>query len=177
MTTRSTALALCLLPALHAAATCEGYGDLKNNTDIAGTMVATPSAPSPDACCMLCDKTFGCEAFSWFAGVCYLKGDLQETYTNAGRYARVKSQPKSNCSTYSAPLKDTDISGDMLKEADSLTADGCCSICSATAGCQGFSFFAQKCYIKGHVNGTYHNDGRLTRTRKETSPTATSVVV
>merc|ERR1712178_596189 len=53
--------------------------------------------------------------------------------------------------------------GSMLKTAFAPSMANCCSECSATKGCEGFSYFEQTCYLKANVTGTFHNPGRRTR--------------
>jgi len=155
---------LALLPLTAAdvnLASCEGYAALKNDTDVAGDLLKAGGGNLSD-CCTMCDATPGCVGWSWFQNVCYLKSNLQGTYPNPGRQTREKMMP-GNCTGFSDPQLDHDLCGDLISSLYAPTADHCCTACSEVSGCQGFSYFAQKCYLKAHVSCTCANARRTSR--------------
>jgi len=140
---------------------CEGYGVLHNNTDLAGDLLKVVRG-SLDDCCTICDATPGCGGWSWFQQVCYLKTNLQGTFPNPGRQTREKMLP-GKCTGFSERLLDHDLCGDLIASVYAPAAGHYCTACSEAKGCQGFSYFAQKCYLKAQASCTFANAGRITQ--------------
>ena len=140
---------------------CAGYGAIKTDTDVAGDPLKAAGG-SLDDCCTMCDATPGCGGWSWFQNVCYLKSNLQGAFSHPGRQMREKMLP-GKCTGFSDRLLDHDLCGDLISSVYAPTADHCCTACLEASGCQGFSYVAQKCYLKAHVSCTYANAGRTSQ--------------
>eukprot|EP00746_Dinoflagellata_sp_MGD_P008979 gnl/MRDRNA2_/MRDRNA2_118074_c0_seq1.p1 gnl/MRDRNA2_/MRDRNA2_118074_c0~~gnl/MRDRNA2_/MRDRNA2_118074_c0_seq1.p1 ORF type:complete len:338 (+),score=48.34 gnl/MRDRNA2_/MRDRNA2_118074_c0_seq1:77-1090(+) len=142
---------------------CGGYDSLQNDTDLAGTMLATKPGEISD-CCSLCDTMRNCSGWSWFNNVCYLKGFLTGTYAQKGRVTGVKSTTPGNCPGFEEEQKDMDLAGTLLQKMWAPdNPSTCCEECTHNEQCEGFAYFQHYCYLKGNVTGTYHNPGRITQ--------------
>jgi len=142
--------------------TCSAFTAPLANTDLAGNLSHDTYAASEGACCGLCSEFQGCEGFVYLDEYkrCYLKAQIIGTYTQAGAIARVLLNGNS-CDGYSAAPPDRDLVGDLLSETFGLSAGECCSICSGTTACEGFTHFSQVCYLKANITGTWANPGRV----------------
>ena len=56
---------------------------LEYNTDYVSNDIGKKDAPVED-CCFICRQTSGCNAFSWFQGVCYLKSKKGDVISKPG---------------------------------------------------------------------------------------------
>ncbi|CAK9008476.1 unnamed protein product [Durusdinium trenchii] len=133
----------------------------KANKDLAGDMLAAVPAPKIDACIGMCDATAGCEGFSFYKGVCYMKADLKGTFSKPWCTTMVRKKPDDpkQCSGF-ASEKDKDLAGILVKPpVYAAEANECCSACTAIPECQGFSYFEDFCYLKGNLHGTYSKPG------------------
>mmetsp|Transcript_96519 Transcript_96519/g.133812 ORF Transcript_96519/g.133812 Transcript_96519/m.133812 type:complete len:310 (+) Transcript_96519:63-992(+) len=74
-----------------------------------------------------------------------------------------KLQPQ--CGAYVVE-EERDLAGKMLLKFAAASADACCSACDETAGCAGFAFFKQMCYLKSNLEGSYFKAGCQARVRK-----------
>jgi len=72
-------------------------------------------------------------------------------------------QQGSRCASFEAEAADTDMSGILLAARWAATSDDCCPLCEEAAGCEGYAFVNQLCYLKGNFTGTYYNWGVVTR--------------
>merc|ERR1712066_868558 len=120
-----------------------------------------------EGCCSECDSMLNCGGYVFYAQQCYLKSDIFGTFSNFGRVTRVKgsSPSPSQCFDYGQPQENTDLSGTLLKQVYSATEEGCCSECDSLLNCGGYAFYAQQCYLKRDISGTYSNPGRVTRVK------------
>lgn len=69
---------------------CPGFQAEEQNTDLAGDMLEQWSAPSPDFCCAACAIKPSCQGFAFLEDRCYLKGNVNGTYSNPDCVVRVK---------------------------------------------------------------------------------------
>jgi len=137
---------------------CGAFDNELDNTDLAGTLLLTWQASSMDACCSKCDKTTGCEGFSYGYGTCYLKGSLSGTYSQRAIKTRLRTV-WGECSGFSAEQNNVDLAGQLIEKVFAADSDVCCSACKANVQCQGFSYFEQFCYLKSDLQGTYSKAG------------------
>merc|ERR1711972_1025326 len=80
------------------------YGKLEKDRDLAGKFLKAVSGSSESVCCSQCDKTDGCEGYSYSAKYknCYLKGAVSGTYAKEGIVTRMKGQAPSEPAACSA---------------------------------------------------------------------------
>ncbi|CAE7255531.1 unnamed protein product [Symbiodinium pilosum] len=76
-----------------------------------------------------------------------------------------KPEPQPQCGAYTVE-EQTDLAGKMLLEFAATSAETCCSVCDDTAGCAGFAFFDNMCYLKSSLMGSYFKAGCQARVRK-----------
>jgi len=143
---------------------CNAYGDLEHDTDLAGALLAELHMPTMAHCCASCTSTSGCEGFTYVeqAKSCYLKANLTGTYPNAGRQSRIRSSSQ-GCEGFSQAVPGADLAGALLATGFADSEKGCCGLCRHAEGCQGFVFSEQVCYLKGNLSGLYSNPGHLAR--------------
>lgn len=157
---------------------CSGLSELLEDMDVAGELLAEVFAPSVDLCCNHCRATAGCEGFSYFGRMCFLKTVVTGTYYNPGRRSRVLTpvveldpSPSSttgsvdSCSGYTATLENTDLAGDLINDTYAASEAACCGLCGATQGCEGFVYLDEwkRCYLKNNLSGTYTQTGAIAR--------------
>lgn len=145
------------------ASACAGYDTALADTDLAGSLLRTVPG-GREQCCAACDATPRCGGWVWVSDACYLKADLTGTMASAGRLAAVRSMP-GHCGGYSQARDSTDLSGVLLTVKFGSSPAACCSACGNTTGCEGFSYFEQRCYLKGALIGTFYSPGRVSRLR------------
>merc|ERR1712203_1353275 len=151
------------------------YGKLETGRDLAGKFLKAVSGSSEAACCSQCDKTDGCEGYSYASKwkKCYLKGALTGTFAKEGIVTRRKheapSEPASCSADYGKLETGRDLAGKFLKAVSGSSEAACCSRCDKTDGCEGYSYASkyEKCYLKGAVTGTYAKEGIVTRRKHE----------
>merc|ERR1712060_768022 len=92
------------------------YGKLEKGRDLAGKFLKTFSGSSEAACCSQCDKTDGCEGYSYEAKwkACYLKGAVTGTYAKDGIVTRRKREAPSEPATCSAEYGKLEKDGDLV---------------------------------------------------------------
>jgi len=145
---------------------CPDFSAEEANTDMAGDLMFERWAQTSDDCCPLCSTVEGCQGFSFFHHICYLKGNFSGTYTQAGVVARLIKDvlPKpSSCPEYEPEAVDSDMSGDPITQQWAATSDDCCSACQEFDECDGFVFSGQMCYLKQNFSGLHYNPGAVTR--------------
>lgn len=111
-----------------------------NNTDWSGNDLLSAKASDVNACGTLCDKTSGCQFFTYGAdGNCYMKkfGDARGTFS--------VRRPDG---TYMSILK-SDIPGSDVNYAKSASMEACNILCSSDKLCTATSFYDGNCYMKG----------------------------
>ncbi|RHY99723.1 hypothetical protein DYB31_013508 [Aphanomyces astaci] len=121
------------------------------NTDYAGEDIAGVAGPL-DACCDACKGNDKCNAYSWFNGVCYLKGKRRGASPNA----HVQSARVYKCVT---PQVSTDYVGNDIGSVLAEAAEDCCALCRSTANCKAYSFAQGVCYLKSAKGATKSNGG------------------
>ncbi|ETW05774.1 hypothetical protein H310_03458 [Aphanomyces invadans] len=123
------------------------------NTDFSGEDIADV-AGAPDLCCGACKANDKCNAYSWFDGVCYLKGMRRGPFHKANVHsARVyKCQPLEI---------NMDFVGNDISNVSAEAAEDCCAVCRNTAGCKAFSYAYGVCYLKSSKGAT-KSDGSVT---------------
>lgn len=146
---------------------CHDFQASRQNLDLSGDLIATKFSLSGD-CCSFCSELVGCEGFAHSGHTCYFKANLTGLYTNEGVQIRLRSLP-GNCTDLSDLMPDTDVIGDLLTSQFSATAETCCSFCSRTDSCQGFSYFGSMCFLKANISGSYYSPGRQARLPRELS--------
>ncbi|KAF0709227.1 hypothetical protein AaE_012931, partial [Aphanomyces astaci] len=102
------------------------------NTDYTGEDIAGVAGPL-DASCDACKANDKCNAYSWFNGVCYLKGKRRGASPNA----HVQSARVYKCV---APQVSTDYVGNDIGSVLAEAAEDCCALCRSTANCKAYSF-------------------------------------
>lgn len=134
----------------------------KANADLAGVMLARVRSPTVDACCGECDATAGCEGFSFYRGICYLKTQLQGTFLKAFRTTFIRRQPTEpgQCSSFAETQENKDLAGILVKPpVFAAEQEDCCTACASVPQCEGFSYYRGFCYLKGQLQGTYPKSG------------------
>eukprot|EP00434_Breviolum_minutum_P027971 symbB.v1.2.024748.t1/scaffold2367.1/size81165/1 len=134
----------------------------KANADLAGVMLARVRSPTVDACCGECDATAGCEGFSFYRGICYLKTQLQGTFLKASRTTFIRRQPTEpgQCSSFAETQENKDLAGILVKPpVFAAEQEDCCTACASVPQCEGFSYYRGFCYLKGQLQGTYPKSG------------------
>ncbi|KAF0689368.1 Aste57867_19194 [Aphanomyces stellatus] len=117
-------------------------------TDYTGEDIGS-AAGSLDSCCGACQKNDKCNAYSWYNGVCYLKGRRSATKKNSD----VHSGRVYKCA---ALQQNTDFFGNDLAEVAAIAGEDCCAVCRGYPGCKAFSFANGVCYLKSQKG----NDAR-----------------
>lgn len=143
------------------APTCSQY-QRKENTDLAGVMLDKVRAWSFDACCSKCDATDGCDGFSFYRRMCYLKANLQGTFPKASRTTFIRKQPvrPGQCSAFAETQANSDLAGILVKPPlFAVEQEDCCHACATVPECEGFSYYRNFCYLKGKLQGTYPKSG------------------
>merc|ERR1712060_601998 len=59
-----------------------------------------------------------------------------------------------------------DLVGELLEDWVAPLPELCMASCARKLECEGFAFYGNRCYLKGGVNGTYENAGRITRVKQ-----------
>lgn len=143
------------------APTCSQY-QRKENTDLAGVMLERVRAWSFDACCSKCDATAGCDGFSFYRRICYLKANLQGTFPKASRTTFIRKQAvrPGQCSAFAKTQANSDLAGILVKPPlFAAEQEDCCHACATVPECEGFSYYRNFCYLKGKLQGTYPKRG------------------
>merc|ERR1712066_399813 len=154
---------------------CPEFKSLLWETDMFGTYLAQrDGVGSGDECCSLCDDMVECEGFSYNAAnrACYLKGNFIGTFWNGGAVTRLKSSLGAGCPGFDDTLQGKDLVGTLTDQWASPDPEACCAACARKEGCQGFTFFDSRCYLKAAVGGVYDNSGRITRVKVGVLPSA-----
>merc|ERR1712151_518684 len=152
------------------AASPDDFEPPQSNRDLAGVLLEEWFAPLPELCMASCARKADCGGFVFYDKRCYLKGDVEGTYENAGRITHVKRvvQPPANStpqcpSSFVAEATDTDMSGDLIGQSWAASIDGCCTLCEEAEACEGFAYLGQICYLKTNFTGVYYHLGAVTR--------------
>jgi len=140
---------------------CPDFSAEEADTDVVGDLISERWAQTSDDCCPLCSAIEGCQGFAFFHHICYLKGNVSGTYTNAGRITRVKRAAQ--CPSFVAQATDTDMAGDLIRQSWAATSEGCCTLCQEVEACEGFVYFDYNCYLKKNFSGAYYHLGAVTR--------------
>jgi len=156
---------------------CSGFTSAQQDTYLDGDLLEEWYSPDPALCCASCGRKPECQGYVYLVDTCYLKGNVQGTYSTEGAIARVKegvlteegavvtTAPPPQCHLFEPTALDWDIVGDTLAETWAATSDGCCSACGEMPGCEGFAYSNQwnTCYLKGNFTGLSHNPGVVSR--------------
>ncbi|RHZ21541.1 hypothetical protein DYB31_008412 [Aphanomyces astaci] len=121
------------------------------NTDYAGVDIVGVAGPL-DTCCDACKANYKCNAYSWFNGVCYLKGKRHGASPNS----HVQSARVYKCA---APQVNTDYVGNDIGSVVAEAAEDCCAVCRSTAKCKAYSYAQGVCYLKSAKGVTKSNGG------------------
>ncbi|RHZ30381.1 hypothetical protein DYB37_012096 [Aphanomyces astaci] len=121
------------------------------NTDYTGEDIAGVAGPL-DTCCDACKANEKCNAYSWFNGVCYLKGKRHGASPNS----HVQSARVYKCV---APQVNTDYVGNDIGSVVAEAAEDCCAVCRSTAKCKAYSYAQGVCYLKSAKGVTKSNGG------------------
>jgi len=161
--------------ATPAPADCSAFGALLEETDIAGDYVAQKDfVHSEDQCCNFCDEfaAAGCEGYAYSAAnhACYLKGNFRGTFPQGGVVTRLRTSLGAGCPGFGAAQQGMDLAGELIDDWAAPSEEACCSSCSKKPGCQGFSFFEGRCYLKSNVQGTFDKAGCITRVKEGALP-------
>jgi len=144
-------------------------------TDMSGTYLRqVDGVASSEECCPFCEEMAACEGYAYNAAnrACYLKADFIGTFHNGGAVTRLKTALGAGCPGFAAAQQDKDLAGQLLEDWAAPSEEACCASCSKKPGCQGFTFFDSRCYLKAAVGGTYDNAGRITRVKAGVLPSA-----
>lgn len=109
-----------------------------------------------------CDATAGCEGFSFYRGICYLKTQLQGTFLKASRTTFIRRQPTEpgQCASFAETQENKDLAGILVKPpVFAAEQEDCCTACASVPQCEGFSYYRGFCYLKGQLQGTYPKSG------------------
>merc|ERR1712203_1252712 len=148
------------------AARADDFEAAQSNRDLAGNLLEEWFAPLPELCMASCARKPDCEGFVFHDNRCYLKGDVEGTYENPGRIARVKPQPPTStpqCPSFVSQATDTDMSGDLIGQSWAASIDGCCTLCEEAEACEGFVYFDHMCNLKTNFTGVYYHLGAVPR--------------
>merc|ERR1712061_315816 len=154
---------------------CPEFKSLLWKTDMSGTYLAQhDGVGSSDECCSFCDEMVECEGFAYSAAnrACYLKGNFIGTFWNGGAVTRLKSSLGAGCPGFDDELEGKDLVGTLTEQWAAPDPEVCCASCARKEGCQGFTFFDGRCYLKAAVGGVYDNSGRITRVKAGVLPSA-----
>ncbi|RHZ40934.1 hypothetical protein DYB31_007216, partial [Aphanomyces astaci] len=121
------------------------------NTDYAGVDIVGVAGPL-DTCCDACKANYKCNAYSWFNGVCYLKGKRHGASPNS----HVQTARVYKCA---APQVNTDYVGNDIGSVVAEAAEDCCAVCRSTAKCKAYSYAQGVCYLKSAKGVTKSNGG------------------
>ncbi|OQR95698.1 carbohydrate-binding protein [Thraustotheca clavata] len=106
---------------------------LMQQTDFKGFDITSVGGATPNDCCVLCASLNACTAFSWKAGVCYLKSAAQTSLSNS----LVTSSFVSKCSLLQANV---DFPGNDIGSAPATMPKSCCGLCRLVPNCKAFSW-------------------------------------
>ena len=109
-----------------------------------------------------CDATAGCDGFSFYRRICYLKTDLRGTFRKVSRTTFIRKQPvrPGQCSEFTERQANVDLAGILVKPpVYAAEQEDCCKACATVPECEGFSYFRDFCYLKGRLQGTYPKSG------------------
>merc|ERR1712113_1090469 len=135
----------------------DDFEPAQSTRDLVGTLLEDWFAPLPELCMASCARKPDCEGFTFHDNRCYLKGDVNGTYDNAGRITRVKRGV-----LFVPQATDTDMSGDLIRQSWAASIDGCCTLCQEVEACEGFAYFDRNCYLKTNFSGVYYHLGAVT---------------
>jgi len=155
---------------------CHAFDEELDDTDLAGELLLTWRTGSMNECCRKCDQTVGCEGFSYGHGTCYLKGSLAGTYHQNGIKTRLRTV-FGDCTGFGQELNDVDLAGHLVQKLFAASQSTCCSMCKANVQCEGFSYFEQFCYLKGHIGGTYDKEACVVQIKTEDRRLSSDLVV
>jgi len=162
--------------------TCEGFGELQADRDVAGNELDQAQAISAEYCCAACRRASGCQGFTYLAEnqICYLKANITGTYANPGRVSRMKpiltTQPPTvqpgSCEGYGTLMRNTDVGGLQLGQVQVRTVDECCGACEEATHCEGFAYLEElhTCFLKASITGTYPKEGPMVRLKWRLQP-------
>lgn len=128
---------------------------IERGLDYVGNDITSVPGADASACCSKCLDVGGCNAFSWSAGVCYLKsGKGATTASLTVDSGTVSRPPPTNSCTIDA---NTNIIGLDIANFPRATAEECCDVCASYSGCGAFTwttFNGGTCWLKSDVGAT-----------------------
>ena len=137
-----------------------GCSRIEENIDYVANDIGSALSASAEGCCSICSKFSGCKAFAWSnfnGGTCWLKSGKGSTIVKSGVRSAVLSP--SICT----PIQEnTDYVGNLIGQAPSTTAEGCCSICNSFAGCKAYTWTNTNggtCWLKSGKGSTVTRSG------------------
>merc|ERR1712051_908833 len=68
----------------------------------------------------------------------------------------------SSCAGYSPEMQGIDFSGTLLAKLQASDAQLCCALCDSFAGCEGYVFHLDQCYLKKELSRPTHKLGTAT---------------
>jgi cellobiose dehydrogenase (acceptor) len=143
-------------------------GTIQNNVDYIGNDIGNAFSNVAEGCCDICKAKTGCYAYTWSnfnGGTCWLKSAKGSTSVKAGvRSGTVGTPPVSPSCTLE---NNVDYFGNDIKSVSSASADGCCSICKSTTGCQVYTWTNSNggtCWLKSKKTVTTIKNGAISGT-------------
>merc|ERR1712060_455953 len=124
-----------------------------------------------DGCCTLCEEAEACEGFAYFGHNCYLKTNFSGVYYHFGAVTRITASA-ARPDDFEPTQSNRDLAGKLLEEWFAPLPELCMASCARKPDCEGFVFHDNRCYLKGDVEGTYENPGRIVRVKPQ-PPTST----
>merc|ERR1712226_1474485 len=144
---------------------CPSFVAQATDTDMSGDLIRQSWAATIDGCCTLCQEVEACEGFAYFDYNCYLKKNFSGVYYHLGAVTRITAHAARPDDFEPAPL-DHDLVGEVLEDWFAPLPELCMASCARKPDCEGFAFHDKRCYLKGDVNGTSNNAGRITRVKR-----------
>ncbi|KAL3661106.1 hypothetical protein V7S43_013715 [Phytophthora oleae] len=136
---------------------------LENNVDYSGADIGNAPSASANGCCSICSTTNGCNAFAWTnynGGTCWLKSSKGTSKATSGTVSGSLQASPQTC-----PLENNiDYTGTDIGSARSASANGCCSICSSTNGCEAFTwtnYNGGTCWLKSSKGTSKATNGAV----------------
>lgn len=138
----------------------------------------------PTECTAHCDAHTGCNSVTYCPkwGGCFLKdrvftaGEATSSGSDCLTYYKIKDttpapapmtpvKVPSSCAGYSPEVQGIDFSGTLLAKIQASDARRCCALCDSFAGCEGYVFHLDQCYLKKDLSHAIPKFGAVTRLR------------
>ncbi|OQR90027.1 hypothetical protein ACHHYP_05869, partial [Achlya hypogyna] len=135
-------------------------GSLVQDVDYSGNDIknfAVTGSPQDqtDQCCSACSTTSGCVGFVTHDNTCWLKNKMTKSGALVGTIAGTYTAPYTSkqCSIISSGMgyAGNDITSLQVTGTAQAMIDTCCTTCSTTPGCVGWTVNAGVCWIKSKM--------------------------